>query len=241
LVIRRDVLGNRHPETLNSINNLANLRRAQGHLDQAELLYVEALEVRRHVLGNQHPDTLWSIGNLASLRKEQGRLDVAEELYVEALEGFRQRLGNQHRDTLLLMYNLANLRMVQGASAMDQGAIAVRKLAEAEALYIEALYTQRAILGQQHSETLDTTTNLAKLRLLQGRLGEAEEMYMEILASLGPAIDEQHPRALQVSEGGGPWNVTAPDVRLDWADLQDAAPTMSLKLFVVFQYSFLCH
>jgi hypothetical protein len=39
---------------------------------------------------------------------------------------------------------------------------------------------------------LHTTTNLAKLRLLQGRLGEAEEIYMEILASLGPVIDEQH-------------------------------------------------
>ena len=37
-------LGDDHPDTLTSINNLAHLLQAQGHLAEAEPLYREALE-----------------------------------------------------------------------------------------------------------------------------------------------------------------------------------------------------
>jgi len=63
----REVLGDRHPDTLTSVNDLAMLLKAQGDLAGAEPLFREALQARREVLGDGHPDTLTSANNLARL------------------------------------------------------------------------------------------------------------------------------------------------------------------------------
>ena len=61
---QRDTLGSRHPDTLNSINNLGALLQDKGDLVVAEPLYREALEGKRETLGDRHPSTLLSISNL---------------------------------------------------------------------------------------------------------------------------------------------------------------------------------
>jgi tetratricopeptide (TPR) repeat protein len=45
----REVLGNRHPQTLTILNNLAGVYDSQGRYSEAEPLYQEALEGRRDV------------------------------------------------------------------------------------------------------------------------------------------------------------------------------------------------
>ena len=59
LEIRKRVLGEEHPSTLGSMNNLANLYRRQGRYDEAEALYLEssgsegaswAMSIRTHGL-----------------------------------------------------------------------------------------------------------------------------------------------------------------------------------------------
>jgi len=47
------VLGKEHPNTLQSVNTLAELYRAEGRLAEAEPLYKRALEGRERVLGNE--------------------------------------------------------------------------------------------------------------------------------------------------------------------------------------------
>ena len=81
---RRATLGNRHPNTLSSINNLGGLLYAKGNLAAAERLCREALEVRRATLGNRHPDTLNSIRNLGALLQDKGDLGAARRMLREA-------------------------------------------------------------------------------------------------------------------------------------------------------------
>jgi len=78
-------LGDRHPDTLGSMNNLAGLYYSQGKYVEAEPLYVECLATMKQVLGNRHPDTLMSMNNLALLFKRQGR-DEEERLLREAFD-----------------------------------------------------------------------------------------------------------------------------------------------------------
>ncbi len=68
---RRKMLGDSHPDTLMSMNRLANVLSDQGRLTEAELLYRDALRCRRETLGETHPDTLISINNLARLLSQQ--------------------------------------------------------------------------------------------------------------------------------------------------------------------------
>ena len=61
------MLGQEHPDTLTSVNNLAFLYQAQGRYGEAEPLLRRALEARERVLGPEHPHTLTSVNNLAVL------------------------------------------------------------------------------------------------------------------------------------------------------------------------------
>jgi hypothetical protein len=54
---RRRTLGDSHPSTLFSINNLALLLQEQGKLVEAEPLAREALDGFRRTLGDSHPST----------------------------------------------------------------------------------------------------------------------------------------------------------------------------------------
>ena len=65
LEVRTRVLGEEHPDTLGSMNNLALTIKAQGDLVSAQRLHERVLGVITRVLGEEHPDTLTSIGNLA--------------------------------------------------------------------------------------------------------------------------------------------------------------------------------
>ena len=80
LEVSRRVLGEEHPDTLASMNNLAVLYLDQGKYAEAEPLLVKALEVGRRVLGEEHPDTLVSMNNLAVLYLDQGQFAEAEPL-----------------------------------------------------------------------------------------------------------------------------------------------------------------
>ena len=64
LEVTREMLGDRHPNTLTSIGNLGVLLQYKGDLAAAEPLLREALEGRRATLGSWHLETLSFIGKL---------------------------------------------------------------------------------------------------------------------------------------------------------------------------------
>jgi len=178
--IRRHVLGDDHPDTLLSINNMGFLFHHQGKLEEAGLYYREALEGRRRVLGDEHADTFESIANMAALLRYQGELIEAEPYYREALEGRRRTLGDEHQQTLVSINNM-------GALLIDQG-----NYAEAEQYYRESLETSRRVLGKQHSDTLISINNLGTLFYYQGKMAEAEPYLAEALAVSRRTLGNEH-------------------------------------------------
>jgi hypothetical protein len=52
------VLGKKHPSTLMSLNNLANVLSNQGKYEQTEEMYQQALGLSGMVLGKEHPNAL---------------------------------------------------------------------------------------------------------------------------------------------------------------------------------------
>ena len=66
-------LGRDHPDTLQTVQNLAIVYSSQGLYEEAEQLYGRALKGREERLGRDHPDTLRTVGNLAGIYSNQGR------------------------------------------------------------------------------------------------------------------------------------------------------------------------
>ena len=84
LEVQRETLGDRHPRTLFSINNLGRLLYAKGDLAAAEPLYHEALKGLRETLGSRHPHTLISINNLGTVLQAKGDLGAARRMLRDA-------------------------------------------------------------------------------------------------------------------------------------------------------------
>ena len=57
LAKRKRVLGEDHPDTLTSLDNLASLFYSKGEYDRALPLFEECLAKMKRVLGEDHPDT----------------------------------------------------------------------------------------------------------------------------------------------------------------------------------------
>jgi hypothetical protein len=61
------VLGEEHPDTLTSMNNLAGSFQGLGDLPGARDLFERAFEGFRRVLGDEHPSTLLAKANLEAV------------------------------------------------------------------------------------------------------------------------------------------------------------------------------
>jgi tetratricopeptide (TPR) repeat protein len=182
--IRKEELGEMHPDTLGSMNQLSLLYSNQGNYEKAEPLLVECLKNHKLVLGDTHPDTLTLMNNLALLYRNQGKYDVAEPLYVECLEMEKSVLGDEHPDTLLSLNNLAELYRIQG------------KYDKAEPLYVECLQMKKSVLGDEHPSTLASMNNLAALYKNQGKYDKAGPLYVECLEKSKSVLGEAHPETL---------------------------------------------
>jgi len=76
---RKLKLGDDHPDTLETKNDLAVLYKEQGKYDEAETLLLESIEGRRLKLGDTHPHTLESLNNLIDLYEAWDKPEKAEE------------------------------------------------------------------------------------------------------------------------------------------------------------------
>jgi len=180
LAAHRRILGEEHPHTLMSMDNLAGTLRAQGDLPGARALQEKVLEARRRILGEEHPDTLASMNNLAVTLGDQGDLAGARALKEKVLEASRRILGEEHPDTLTSMNNLA-------ATLGDQG-----DLAGARALEEKVLEARRRILGEEHPGTFRCMNNLASTLYAQGDLMGARALEEQVLEARRRILGEEH-------------------------------------------------
>lgn len=98
--------GVEHPDTLTSMNNLAEALRGLGEAGSARALHEQALDARRRTLGDEHPDTLTSVGSLALTLGGMGDVASARPLHETALDVRRRWLGPRHPATTVSAWNL---------------------------------------------------------------------------------------------------------------------------------------
>ncbi len=73
LAINKKVLGEQHPDTASSLNNLGSLLLSLGDYAGARLYLEQALAIADRVLGKNHPTSRIIQENLGTLNKEMER------------------------------------------------------------------------------------------------------------------------------------------------------------------------
>jgi tetratricopeptide (TPR) repeat protein len=185
LAIRRQLLGEDHPDTALGYHNLASNLRAQGRYAQALPLFQKALDLRRKLLGEDHPDTALSYNDLAYNLLAQGRATEAQPLFQKALDLYRKLLGEDHPRTAIVYHNLAGSLLARG------------RYAEAQPLFEKALDLCRKRLGENHPDTATSYNNLAGSLESQGRNAEAQPLFQKALDLRRQLLGEDHPHTAQ--------------------------------------------
>ncbi|KAI2483772.1 AAA superfamily ATPase [Pyrenophora tritici-repentis] len=181
---RKTKLAADHPDTLNSMANLASTYRNQGRWDDAEKLFMQVMEASKTKLGADHPDTLTSMANLASTYMNQGRWDDAEKLDVQVMETSKTKLGADHPYTLTSIANLASTYWNQG------------RWDDAEKLFMQVMETSKTKLGADHPDTLTSIANLASTYMNQGRWDDAEKLNVQVMETSKTKLGADHPDTL---------------------------------------------
>jgi len=198
LYIRRRELGERHPDTVTALADLAGFRQEQGRYDEAERLAKEALAAWT---GDEaHLIPLGIRNNLAQTYVRQGLLPEAIVQQRATVEGMRRTLGATAEETLGSTVNLATMLLERGDA---------ESLAESERLLVRvtsdwkdahgaddpgALFagSQLVVLGDDHPVTARTQSSLGVVLDRLGRTDEARTLYESAWKTLHAKLGESH-------------------------------------------------
>lgn len=97
--IYEKILGEEHPETALSYNNLGICYEQQGNIVQALEYHKKALASRKITLGSEHPDTAQSYNNIGVIFCDQDDYQKALDYYYKALAIWEKVLGREHPNT----------------------------------------------------------------------------------------------------------------------------------------------
>ena len=177
----KKMLGEEHPSTLISMNNLTKMLSSQGKYKEAERISRQTLALRERVLSKDHPNTLASMNNLAEKLSGQGKYKAAEQIHEQVIVLRKMILGNEHPNTLASMNNLA-----ESLSGQD-------KYKEAEQIHEQVMILRKEILGNEHRDTLMSMSNLARALSNQSEYGKAEMRQLQALSGRRKALGVDHP------------------------------------------------
>jgi CHAT domain-containing protein/tetratricopeptide (TPR) repeat protein len=164
-----------------SLNNLAELYRAQGRYAEAETLYKSAITIDQKARGPDNPSVATDINNLADLYDAQGRYAESLPLQQRALAIRENASGPDSSDVALSLNDLAQFYYHQG------------RYAEAERAYKRALAIREKVLGPDNSDVGVTLTGLGIVYRAQGRFAEAAPLLNRALAIHEKAFGPDHP------------------------------------------------
>jgi tetratricopeptide (TPR) repeat protein len=152
--ISTEMLGEAHPTTLSSMDNLALAYMAQERWKEAEELEVRVVGTSRTTLGKEHPATLNRMNNLAIVLSTQGKYADAIAMHRQALEGREKALGPEHPDTLTGVNHLGSVGQQDDLDdSSERGSYAAVATQEDNEHYATRLNNFGNILSLQYGHT----------------------------------------------------------------------------------------
>ena len=179
--IKKQILGDTHPNYAVTLNLLGISFEMMGNYTKAEKYYLEALKIRKSVLGENHPDYAASLNNIGILYAIIGDYAKAEKYYLEALKIRKSMLGENHPDYAAFLNNIGNFYNTIG------------EYAKAEKYLKQALGIRKSVLGENHPDYAASLNNTGNFYNTIGEYAKAEEYFIQALSIIKSRFGENHP------------------------------------------------
>lgn len=144
----------------------------QGKLEDAERLFLSALQEAKEGFGERDAHVASALNNLAELYRVKKVYDRAEPFYVEAVKILEESFGSEDVRVAAALHNLGQFYLVQ------------RKLEDARLCYERALKIKGRVLGHGHLDYADTMFHLGTVFHLEGKETDAETLIKDSIRIL---------------------------------------------------------
>lgn len=180
--------GLKHPDTLGTKNNLAQIYCELRDYDQAEPMLNDLVKQLKSRQGHHHGNALQAMNILGWTRIQQNRLAEAEHILKEAAERHR---SSDHQNALTIQ-TLGNLAIVYYRMGKLDASVSTDE---------ETLPLAQTVLGKDHVETISCMTRLGLSYLETGPSDDERDLTIEGRELLADAFDiGQHlPGAFQIA------------------------------------------
>ena len=105
LLLKKETLGEGHPDYLISLNNLADDYAKFGDYSTALKINQRVLDARKRTFGENHPDYLTSLSNQSQYFSLSGDFSTSKEINWEVVLSRKEILGEDHPDYLISLNN----------------------------------------------------------------------------------------------------------------------------------------
>jgi hypothetical protein len=185
LAKQRATLGDAHPDTLRTSEQVALLAERADDPRHRAHAYEALAAVRSVALGPDHPDTLASRHNAAYYTGEAGDWHTALDLYHAIAADHERVLGPDHPDTLRSRHDAARYTGLTGDwhTALD--------------LFRAVAADNERVLGPDHRDTLTSRHNAAYCTALTGDWHTALDLFRAVAADHQRVLGPNHPDAIR--------------------------------------------
>jgi CHAT domain-containing protein/tetratricopeptide (TPR) repeat protein len=180
----RRFLGDQHPETLASAQDLAFTYSDQAKFKKAEAQTRWILERSSKAFGPDDRMTLGFSMNLASIYKSEGRYADAENVLLDVVGQATDKFTDNDAFTVSANSNLAILYQQQG------------RFSEAESILYNVIELREKSLGPNAIETGLSLNNLAVLYSSEGRFNKAAPLFERVIAIADKAMGDNNKYSL---------------------------------------------
>lgn len=177
-------LGERHPDTLMAMVELARALVESGDFDEPDALLLVAAAVAEEDFGPAGDITLSVRAAQVRLRLQQGAYREAEALARDIINVGRSNPSWERRFEPMIAPDLAHALVAQGRTT------------EAEPVLRAAHDAAQAAFGVEHTQTVLAQNNLAHALMELGRLREAEELFRLAVETMKRVLGPEHPHTL---------------------------------------------
>jgi tetratricopeptide (TPR) repeat protein len=183
------VFGPGHPESMVSVERLADAFVTAGRVGEAVSWYQRVTADWGKAFGPDHPRTLAARVRLGRVLVTAGLFDEAIAVLMAALTDCERAYGPDHPECAIIRDEVA------------AGYRAAGELNEAIRLYRLILGERERALGAQHADTLTTRQSLAEAYLADGRVKDAFSQYKKVVGDRQRSQGADHPATLRARAG----------------------------------------
>lgn len=181
LAIRREALGDRHPDVARALENLAGALRKQGELEEALELNGRATEIKEATLGPRHPSVASSLNHRALLLQDAQMYEEAEAISRRSVELLEEIHGPEHLDVAMGLNNLALILDSQ------------RDFEGAQAVQLRAIRIKEKVLGPESADVAVGYDNLGLSYYRAEKYARAREAYARSQEIQSRSLDPDDP------------------------------------------------